>query len=429
MAVNRELFVSLQQNLDNMKYLLILVSALTLMTACSHDDETESSTEKKATRAVMIYMAGENSLTYNGQVRFLHEDLNEIVEGSKSLSDTQRLFVFVDSLNSSSAEKKGTPYIMEVQGGKVYRKKTYETDFSSSDPKRFIEVIKWMTDNIQADGFGLVLWGHADGWLEDKDNLHRSYGVDEGRDDGSNETKWMSIRQMAEMLSKVPKMDFIFADCCNMLCAEVGYELRHVTNYLIGSPAEIPGYGAPYDRILPYFFKNGEQMYKGIIDTYYDYYLESYISQSVPLAVIDTKNIESLAQATHNVLDPSTYPHYPSSPNMTGIAYYWYCFTPIFYDMRAFIKSVASEEAFAQWDNVFQQAVPYHRMAMRWETESSTLLFDFKNFNQDQSLYGCVSMFIPINTSRYNTTPYYFLNTYNYYQWNRIVDWSRFDWD
>lgn len=429
MAVNRELFVSLQQNLDNMRYLFILLSALTLMTACSHDDESDPVTDKKATRAVMIYMAGENNLTEYQGVKYLSKDLDEIVKGSMSLSDTQRLFVFVDSLNSSKAVKKGTPYIIEVHGGKIYPKKSYESDFYSSDPKRFTEIIKWMTDNIQADGYGLVLWGHADGWLEAKDMLHRSYGIDTGEDAGSYEKKWMGIRQMAEALNSIQKLDFIFADCCNMMSAEVGYELRHVTDYLIGSPAEIPGYGAPYDLIVPYFFKNGEELYKGIIDTYYNYYQEAYVSYSVPLSVIDTKYMEQLAQATHDVLDPTTYPNYPSNPNMKGIVYYWYCNAPIFYDMRAFLKSIASDEAFAQWDNVFQQAVPYYKMSMQWETGCNMLLFDFRNFNQDQSLYGCVSMFVPVNSNRYKTEPYYILDTYNYYQWNQIVDWSRFGWN
>ena len=406
-----------------MKYLFLLVSALVLMTACSHDDEPDSFTEKKATRAVMIYMAGENNLSEN---LYLQEDLYEIVEGSKYLSDTQRLFVFVDSLNSTNAKEKGTPYIIEVHGGKIYQRKTYDTEFYSSDPARFNEVIKWMTDNIQADGFGLVLWGHADGWLEPKGKTHRSYGVDLGQDDGSNEEKWMTIRQMAEALSTLPKLDFIFADCCNFLCIEVGHELRKATDYLIGSPAEIPGYGAPYDLMIPNFYKNGKELYKGIIDLYYDYYQESYYTHSVPIAVIDTRYTEALAQATHDVLDPSTYPHYPSSPNMSGIAYYWYCFTPIFYDMRAFIKSVSSEEAFNQWDSVFQQAVPYRRMSMQWETMFG---IPFSTFNQDESLYGCVSMFVPINTSKYNAAPYYFLDTYNYYQWNQVVDWSRFGWN
>jgi hypothetical protein len=111
---------------------------------------------------------------------------------------------------------------------------------------------------------------------------------------------------------------------------------------------------------------------------------------------------------------------------MSAILYYWYCYAPIFYDIRAFIKSVSTEEAFNQWDNIFQQAVPYRRMSMRWETMFN---IPFKTFNQDESLYGCVSMFVPINTSKYNADPYYILDTYNYYQWNQVVDWSRFGWN
>ena len=54
-----------------------------------------------------------------------------------------------------------------------------------------------------------------------------------------------------------------------MMTAEVGYELRDVTSYLIGSPSEIPGYGAPYDVIIPQLFKNGRELYRGIIEHVY----------------------------------------------------------------------------------------------------------------------------------------------------------------
>ena len=85
------------------------------MTACSHDDESDPVTDKKATRAVMIYMAGENNLTEYQGVKYLSKDLDEIVKGSMSLSDTQRLFVFVDSLNSSKAVKKGNDLVLVIR--------------------------------------------------------------------------------------------------------------------------------------------------------------------------------------------------------------------------------------------------------------------------------------------------------------------------
>ena len=49
----------------------------------------------------------------------------------------------------------------------------------------------------------------------------------------------MNITQMARAMKGLPKLDYIFADCCNMMCAEVAYELKDATRYLIGSPAEI----------------------------------------------------------------------------------------------------------------------------------------------------------------------------------------------
>lgn len=117
-----------------MKYLLTLASVLLLFSACSKDDSDTADT--KASRAVMIYMAGENNLTLNNNIRYLNNDLKEIVEGSKHLTDDQRLFVFVDSLGTDLANK-GTPYIMEVHGGQIYTMREFTTDFTCSDPSRF----------------------------------------------------------------------------------------------------------------------------------------------------------------------------------------------------------------------------------------------------------------------------------------------------
>ena len=421
-----------------MKYLLTLVSTLLLLASCSKDHKSDF-TSQKATRAVMIYMAGENNLTQNGGKRYLQNDINEIIEGSRLLGDKQRVFVFVDSLGTNAAQK-GTPYIIDVHDGKVYDRNQYDSDFYSSDPEKFRDVVSWMTGNIQADGYGLVLWGHASGWVVEKDSIvssRRAYGQDYGQDDGTNVTKWMNITQMAAALNGLPKLDFIFADCCNMLCAEVGYELRNATSYLIGSPAEIPGDGAPYDKILPQLFLNDKALYQGIIDTYYNYYVDAYNTSypslagySVPLSVIDTRYIAQLATSTRDILDRFTggYPQYPQTPSLADIAYYIHIDSSMMYDMRAFIKSHTSSADFQQWDNVFQQAVPYHRMSMEWMTIYNSLEYAFGNFNEDESIYGCVSMFIPQNRAAYTSGQYQYNKTAANFGWNRIIDWSRYGW-
>lgn len=443
-------FVSLREKLkDIMKYLLTLASVLLLFSACSSDD-TADFTNTKSTRAVMVYMAGENSLTLTNNNRFLNNDLKEIVEGSKYLANDQRLFVFVDSLGTNR-NYKGTPYIIEVHGGQIYNRKEFSSDFSSVDPTRFREIISWMTNNIPANGYGLVLWGHATGWIVEPDSIattgsspRRAYGLDTNEDLGSENETWLNITQMAQVMKGLPKMDFIFGDCCHMISAETGYELRNVTDYLIGSPAEIPGNGAPYDKMVPQLFKNGSELYRGIIDTYYDHYTEDFknISKpwkgySVPLAVIDTRYIAQLAQATRDVLTQFTdgYPNYPTTPSLKGLVFYCGINAPLMYDMRGYIKKYTSESTFRAWDQVYQQAVPYYRMSMRWMTSyngylSYNLIYEFENnsFDQDPTLYGCVSMFIPRQMTYYNSGRYRYNTTSKNFSWNQLIDWSRFGW-
>ena len=441
--------------MKNMKYLLMLLCSAMFLTSCHSDDDTTSFPPAKASRTVMIYMSGENNLTYSSFGKFLNLDLQEMIAGSKSLSDDQRLLVFVDSLNYNS-QHAGKPYIAEIHGGEVNILKQFDSDFYASDPSMFHEILSWMVTNAPAESYGLVLWGHATGWLVSRDTIataagareassgvkggtvRRAYGQDKGTDvSAASAEKWMNITQMAKELAKLPKLEFIFADCCNMMCAEVGYELRNVTNYLIGSPAEIPGNGAPYNKIVPLLYGSGSQLYKSIIDTYYNYYLDDYKGDpfldgySVPLSVIDTKYMEPLAQATHDILDKfeDGYPLYPNEPNVGDIAFYLYDDNPVMYDMRAYIKRNTTATDFAAWDRVYSQAVPYYRMSLRWMTIYTYLELTMTDFDQNESLYGCVSMFIPRSEKNYLRSTYNYNKTCNNFAWNRAMQWTRFGWN
>ena len=437
--------------------------ALTGM-SCSHDDDSDPAPEpwttEKAERTVLVYMAGENNLTvYNGY-RYLQHDFNEMLEASRFLTDTQRLLVFVDSLSGNVSDDipKGTPIIVELHGGRVYPVKRYPTEFYSCDPKRFHEVLKTMIDTADAESYGLVLWGHASGWLVSNDTIadpirggQRAYGLDYGTDGKLGDPKWMNITQMARALEGLRKdtvanpiqFEFIFSDCCNMMCAEVGYELRKATKYLIGSPAEIPGDGAPYQKIIPEMYKNGEALYKGIIDTYFNYYLnvDSHLfynnnvgdlsGYSLPLSVIDTRYVANLAEATRDVL-PTFIPQYPLYCDPYGSGkhigfYFQFSYNDIFYrmmhDMRATMLTYLSAEDFEKWDAVYRLAVPYYRMSMKWMTIYEIDNY-FNSFMDDESAYGCVGMNIPQNRTMYDS----YNKTSMQFGWHQVLDWSRFGW-
>ena len=213
-----------------------------------------------------------------------------------------------------------SPYIAKLTNDKntpmqvLYQ---YTSSRYDSDPATFREAIEKMMELCPAKEYALVLWGHGTGWAVTNDSVasepsRRAYGYD------SSNGKWMNITQMVTALDGLPKMKFIFADCCNMACAEVAYALRNRTEYLIGSPAEIPGFGAPYHLLMKELFNTSDTFYKNIVDTYYDYYANDYVLNitermkwpymidthySVPLAAINTAYISwfSICQQLHRL--------------------------------------------------------------------------------------------------------------------------------
>ena len=416
-----------------MKQILFFLCCAVLMTACNKDEDKKTPTI--AQRTVMVYMSGDNNLS-----SIVAEDLQEMQQGASGIPDDCNLVAFID--RNITSEK---PFIARItKNAKVDTLYKYTSEFYASDPEKFSEVLQRITELCPAKEYGLVLWGHASGWVVEADTIaqKRAYGIDTNR--------WMNVTQMARALeglvnqNVMPKLSFIFADCCNMICIENGYELREVTDYLIGSPAEIPGFGAPYQLMVPQLFKSGSALYKGIIDTYYDYYADySHLtygeksmwpymedSYSVPLSVIDTKYVGDLADWTHDMLERATggYPQYPDSPDLTDIAFYWYGDVPMMYDMRAVMERLLPETEFKAWDAIYKQAVPYSRMSMKWMTVWNSLYWSFSSFDPNLK-YGCVSMFIPKQSQYYSYGNMAYNKTSINFGWNQVMDWKRFGWE
>jgi hypothetical protein len=247
-----------------------------------------------------------------------------------------------------------------------------------------------------------VLWGHGSGWLI-KDSLsytamarQKAYGIDNGKNDkqSSNNGKWLNIPSMAKLLSKLPHLSFIFCDCCNMMCLEVAYELRNVTDYLIGTPAEIPGVGAPYNTVVPAMFEK-TTFWKSIVDYYFKQRAGGF---DVPLSVIQTNGMENLANATKTVLKNSASKIGEGYPNTSGLIYYYYDSSShqVFFDANDFILKYADTNEYNSWKQVLDKTVIYKKMATSWMINKNSWPNYYGNyFTVTEEKYGGVSMFVP----------------------------------
>ena len=388
-----------------------------MMTACSSNDDAfepvqpspkdhESRTVAQA-KTVLVYMAGRNDLA-----GIVNVDLNEMKQGSKRLGNNDNLLVFVRRDKSEQL-----PWLARIKNGVVTDSVSLKDmgitssdgENRASDPVVMEGVMRYAFSHYPAaDGnYGLVLWGHGSGWLMDNEVKRvnsRAFGVDKGE---YGRALWMNIPTMANILKGMPHLKFIMADCCNFMCLDVLYELRNVTDYIIGSPAEIPNQGAPYDEIVPDMFADG-RFYTSIIDKYY-----KSVNGYLPLTAVQSSQMEQLAQATHQAMQAVQSNLNGDYADMTGLIHYYHTdddsdFHPeynIFYDAGDFFLAHAPQDAYQQWKQSLDQAVVEHRNATIWSTDKVWFM-KYSDFTvTDAKMHG-VSMFVEQNPAKGNYTKY-----------------------
>ena len=412
------------------------------------DDNNEDDPETKRNRTVLIFMCAENNLGTD----FFVSDSTEIVKGAANLPDNVNLIVYAD--RSSKAVK---PFIAKVEKDGMHIVKQYKDDWYSTDKDVMSDIISWTFSKYPADSYAMTFWGHGNGWImvpndnttnpSTKANARRkAYGWDTGRDNpdgGDGNEKYINIPELAEVLSKTQHLDYIFFDCCQMMCAEVAYELRNVCDYIIGSPAEIPGCGAPYEYVVPDLFLTKDNVGKAIVDDYIKYTrFANFDADGVPLSVVKTSNMESLLHATQSAIDTvMVHYQYPNNLPVYDIIFYGInshsANQAIYYDLRHAMRKYLSQNDFNTWDKTFQQTVVYsvHPRDIK-ETGYTDWLSSqlknshFKQFKMNDDNYGGLSMFIP--QTYYSNVDSKYLNpnvSIKALEWNKAIDWTKFGWE
>ena len=270
-----------------MRIFTLLFALWAILALCSSCNNEKDEPEVIAKRTVVVYMVATNSMS--GQ------DNTDIAEMKAALSNYYRgdcrLILYRVSYNQA-------PQLLELSCKNdmvsTVTLKTYGDEQSASVTKqRFSEVMADVKAFAPSVDYGLVLWSHAAGWAN---SLPKSVGV-RPRYFGIDYNETMPIDSLAEAIP-ADMFSFIYADACYMGGIEVAYQLRNKTRYFVGSPAEIPYDGMPYDITIPLFFEDNVSLPK-ICDKVYEYYRNT--TSGVALSIVDCAKLDALAAVCRDI--------------------------------------------------------------------------------------------------------------------------------
>ena len=152
------------------------------------------------------------------------------------------------------------------------------------------------------------------------------------------------------------KMEYILFDDCYMSSVEVAYDLKDVTDYLIGSTSEVMAYGMPYAEIGQYLI--GKVDYEGICDGFYSFYSNYSEMPCGTIAVTDCSELDNLAAIMKEINHQYTF-----DSSLTSSLQRLDGYNPvIFFDYGDYVSKLCPDKTLvAQFNEQLNRTVPFKR--------------------------------------------------------------------
>lgn len=406
----------------SLKFFLCLLLLVFVAVSCKNDEQEEEP-NPQIEKVVIVYMAAENSLAGN-----MSKDINEMLGGMKNVGETDHLILYTDNT--------GLPKIYDITAASQNESfnsltpvKTYEQDLNSCSYEVLDSVLQYIKGNYPSQNYRLVFWSHGSGWLPpqpEADANHseswgakprRAFGYDNGLNTVANAGSQLSIDDMRRALLNFGPVDFILFDACFMQNIEVLYQLRNCTRYIIASPAEVPGEGAPYHQMIGPMFSDSGYV-EGMTDAYYNYYATDQL-YGILLSAVDCSKLEYVASITQPYLEQykETLLNMDYSNVLNYFKWDYYYRNPYsdYYDMRGVMKAALSEEDFETWNAQFSTMFLSQAHTDHWYS-----VFNNRSDNRvDPLQYSGVTMYIPLQ--KYALRNKWFATGYYETDWAKAV--------
>lgn len=354
-------------------YQIIALALLFLAVSC--EDSPELPGAESVNRTVLVYMVASNNLGSGG---FDKADLQEMQKAAAAgdIVDGRLLVYHVPA--------SGNPVLKEITSGGIDTLAEYGSEVSSVNSSRMREVFDDMRRLAPASDYGLVLWSHASGWLQDGmddeiesigatgDIVPQAFGQDKGRK--------MNMTALARTLEG-EDFGFVYFDCCYMGAVEVAYELRKATPLVVASAAELPSPGMPYDLNVKCFFHPTPDLVGAARNTFEYYDSMSGSMRTCTMSVIKTSGMERLAAAVAAVYRQADSPWpqgYAPQRYMTESRCYHF-------DLAHYVGALTSDKALLDEFNgaladvvLYEDATPslWNRLVIESHCGLTTYIFD-----------------------------------------------------
>ncbi len=414
--------------------MLVGIAATCLFSACSKDDDHESTRggdEKPVpefavadSRTVMVYIAADNNISSNA-----YSDLDEIVKGfvKYSYGKNNRVVAFVDRLHSAPCI-----YVLnDTTTAKSYRDlvpvKTYASDVNSASADVLGDFVDYVQANYPAQSYGLVLGSHGFGWIppyvqtSPSRRTSRSFATDDTSGYG---LLGMGTDEIAEVLAGKGVMDFIFFDACFMQTIEVDCDLMDVAKHIVASPAEVPSPGADYAAVVPEMFRK-DGYAEGICRAYNNTYLYDE-EGGVVLSDVNTDSLRHAIPYMRSVFGGyGNFDNYAEACEYVTVSnlfsYHKYLTVASFYpdmpDMRAVMSELMGVDGIGRWNTEMAKVVKcWHGKDWYCTGVSKEVGNVVVNPLVDEEHCSGISMFVP--RAVYDSNGAYFND---YYKQTRFV--------
>lgn len=304
---------------------VLLAGALTF--SCSNEIPEGKPVMRKG-RTVLAYLVANNNLN-----TYLEDNVVWMYEALSSMTDTCTLLVYyrprsndatfdgptlMEFVSDGSGNVNGLPSPGENvsfdEVVEIARKKVYPSDNSyvAVDPQVMRQVFLDMQEAAPSESYGLIFGSHASSWIKGGKTVQsKAFGDDNGYS--------INLPELADVLlsSFSQKLDFLLFDACMMGTAEVAYELREATDYLIGSVMATPIEGFPYRNVLPRLYGDVSSLSR-VCDDFVSFNKEN--GRWGTCALVDCSKVEGLAYTVGEGL--KTYESGLSDLNYTDVYQY-----------------------------------------------------------------------------------------------------------